>query len=234
MSDDHMTDFDRFGRITASVVGAITRTDPYHSRKWAWRAVTGREPIRNPGPDAVRGLAHEKDAVASVEVELATLALPGRFVCHRDIDWLGASPDGFILESVGDEEFYIPVEAKCPRNLHIEIPPWYYDQVQTQLECCNCPHAYFVSWLEDYQKVHKVPRDPEWWTRTYPVLLEFYEQYVKPDIEPPTSPRRGSKGGAKKNADLIQESIEIAKVRLEHPVPAVKRGRGRPKKVTQE
>lgn len=193
MSDDgHMTDFDRFGKITASVVAAILRSDPTKSRKWAWRCITGREPIREPGPDCARGLEHEEDAVAAVEVELAALALPGRFMCHRDIDWLGASPDGFIFEHVGDAEFYIPIEAKCPRALHVEVPAWYYDQVQTQIEVCNCPYAYFVSWTEDYQKVIKVERDPAWWERSYPELLAFYEEYVKPDIEPPKSPRRPS------------------------------------------
>lgn len=210
MSDGHMTDLDRFGKITASLVPAILRSDPTKSRKWAWRCITGREPITEPGPDAVRGLEHEEDAVAAVEVELATLALPGRFVNHRDIDWLGASPDGFIFEQLEAGDFYIPIEAKCPRELHTAIPDRYYDQVQTQLEVCNCPHAYFVSWTENGQWVKKVERDPAWWKYSYPELLAFYEEFVKPDIEPPKSPRRPSgkprKPGAKKES--VEESCE--------------------------
>ena len=232
-SDGHMVDFDRFGRITASVVPAITRTDPYHSRKWAWRVITGREPIRQPGPDARRGLEHEEDAITVVESQLAVLALPGRFVPHRDIDWLGASPDAFIREFYEDIELTIPVEGKCPRNLHIDIPPWYYDQVQTQLECCNCPYGYFVSWTENQQYVKKVVRSEPWWRETYPVLKQFYDEFVAPDIEPPTSPRRGSKGGAKNNEDQKKEQLESAAARVDDPPPVVKRGRGRPRKVKE-
>lgn len=198
--DGHMTDFDRFGRITASVVPAILRSSK-QSRKWAWRVVTGREPVRGYiGADAARGNEHEEDAVAVVESQLAALALPGRFVCHPGIDWLGASPDGFLVEAVATKikgkrkmlsvEMEIPIEAKCPRELHMEIPPMYYDQVQTQLECCNAPYAYFVSWVSDSQRVIKVYRDAAWWAKSYPVLLEFYETYVVPDVEPPRSERR--------------------------------------------
>lgn len=229
-SDGHMVDFDRFGRITASVVPAITRTDPYHSRKWAFRVTTGREPIRPPGPDAARGLGHEEDAISAVESQLAALAQPGRFVAHRTIDWLGASPDGFIREWHENVQFDIPVEAKCPRKLHIEVPPWYLDQIQTQLEVCDAPYAYFVSWTDDFQRVIKVLRSAEWWDRTYPILKSFYEDFILHDIEPPTSPRRGGKGGGKNNPDSMKEQIAIAEARIENPVPVMKRGRGRPKK----
>lgn len=195
MTDDgHMTDFDRFGRITASVVPAILRSSK-QSRKWAWRVITGREPVHGyVGHDIVRGLEHEEDAVAAVEVQLAALALPGRFVCHGSIDWLGASPDGFIVERVriGRKytDYQIPIEAKCPRELHVEIPEMYYDQVQTQIECCNVPYAYFVSWTGEAQRVIKVVRDHGWWARNLPILQEFYEEFVVKDVEPPNSKRR--------------------------------------------
>jgi YqaJ-like viral recombinase domain len=207
-SDGHMTDFDRFGRITASVVPAITRTDPTKSRKWAWRVITGREPVRTPGPDAARGLEHEEDAIAAAEAQLVVLAMPGRFVAHRNILWLGASPDGFIVETLDGIEYEIPVEAKCPRVLHVEIPPWYYDQVQTQLECCDAPYAYFVSWTQEFHKIIKIARDKDWWEKTYPMLKDFYEQYIVPDIEPPQSPRRGKKPTRK---ELMQQQAEMVK-----------------------
>jgi len=188
VSDDHMTDFDRFGRITASVVSAILRSEgETRSAKWAWRVITGREPIKPPGPDCERGLEHEDDAIAAAEAQLCALARPGRFVSHRDFDWLGASPDGFIEEG----GLAIPIEAKCPRQLHAEIPPKYCDQVQTQIECCNVPHAYFVSWTESGGKwVTKVERDPAWWSRSKPILEAFYNDYVLKDVEPPRAQRR--------------------------------------------
>lgn len=184
-----MEDFARFGRITASLVSAILRCEgEKKSRKWAWRVITGREPESEPGPDAQRGLDHEQDAISELEVELCLLAHPGRFVKHPTIPWLGASPDAFIMEN----GVAIPVEAKCPRQLHVDVPPMYLAQVQTQMECCNAPYEYFVSWVEnnEHQFVKRVDRDPAWWAWAYPQLEEFYLQYVKPDIEPPVSKRR--------------------------------------------
>ena len=197
MSDGHMTDLDRFGRITASVVPAILRSDPNHSAKWAWRVITGREPIKPPQWDQQRGLDHEEDAIAAVEVQLATLAKPGRFVAHPTLLWLGASPDAFIEEIVpypapmrGMRPLDIPIEAKCPRQLHAEVPVMYYDQMQVQLECCNVPYGLFVSWTEEGQWVKRVERSAEWWTLNKPILEAFYDNYVVPDIEPPRAARR--------------------------------------------
>lgn len=193
-----MTDLDRFGRITASVVAAILRVPgETKSRKWAWRVITGREPIKPAGWDQQRGLDHEEDAVAAVEVELCALAKPGRFVAHPTFRWLGASPDGFIEEIVpyppplrGMRPLDIPIEAKCPRQLHVEVPLVYFAQMQIQLECCDVPHGYFVSWTETGQWIIKVDRDLEWWSTNKPILEEFYDQYVVPDIEPPRAKRR--------------------------------------------
>lgn len=187
--DGHMQDFERFGKITASLVSAILRCDgETKSRKWAWRCITGREPEREPGWDMQRGLEHEKDALNELEVELNLLAYPGRFVVHPTIHWLGASPDGFISEN----GVMIPIECKCPRVLHVDIPATYYAQVQTQLECCNSPYAYFVSWVENssVQFVKRIERSAEWWAEAYPQLEDFYRDYVERDIEPPKSPRK--------------------------------------------
>lgn len=187
--DGHMEDFERFGKITASLVSAILRCDgETKSRKWAWRCITGREKERDASWDMQRGLDHEKDAVGSLEIELNVLTLPGRFVSHPSIPWLGASPDAFIQQS----ELLIPIEAKCPRVLHVDITPPYYAQHQTQLECCDAPYGYFVSWVEnsEAQFVKRVDRDPVWWANAYPQLEAFYRDYVERDIEPPKSPRR--------------------------------------------
>lgn len=193
MSDDHMTDFDRFGKVTASVVSAIIRTpDETRSKKWAWRVITGREPKREANWDQQRGLDNEENAISALEVELSLLCSPGRFVCHPDIHWLGASPDGFVMEHVDGAVVAIPVEAKCPRKLHTEIPPMYYAQMQIQLACCTAPHGYFVSWVEDSdaQFVQRVKWDLLWWDTNYPVIEEFYREYVEKDVEPPKSARR--------------------------------------------
>lgn len=188
MSDDHLLDFDRVGRITASVVGAILRLDPGHSRKWAWRVITGREPDKQ-NFDMRRGVEHEDDAIFGFECEHGILCEPGRFVPHPSIEWLGASPDAVIPNG------RIPVESKCPRMLHSEIPPKYYAQIQTQIQCLSAPHGWFVSWTEaDGVWTLQVERDDAWWETNFPILAEFYELYVKPDVEPPRAARRKKDG----------------------------------------
>jgi hypothetical protein len=117
------------------------------------------------------------------------------------------------VEPVDGVEFAIPVEAKCPRQLHVQIPPMYYAQVQVQLACCDAPHGYFVSWVEDSdaQYVEKIERDPVWWAENYPVLEAFYNEFVLPDVEPPNSPRRGKKGGRISDADRMKDHAEMLK-----------------------
>lgn len=185
--DGHMLAFDRFGIITASVVPAILRSEGCtQSRKWAFRVITGREKERPPGWDIQRGLDNEQNAIEAVEIELGLLATQGGFVLHPSLSWLGASPDSFLLI----DDLRIPVEAKCPRVLHSSVPPMYYDQMQTQLEVCDVPFGYYVSWVEDGQWVEKVMRDSEWWRVNKPILEGFYRDFIERDIEPPTSSRR--------------------------------------------
>ena len=189
---DHLVDFDRYGRITASIVGAITRTDPYHSRKYAWRVVMGLEPDKDPGKDALRGIEHEIDALSAIEIQTGELVYEGRFVSHPTIDWLGSSPDGFIKSTMYNR--LVPVECKCPREFYPEIPRHYYEQLQTQMECLDSPEGMFVQWVSGKVRIDLVVRDADWWNQTYPVLKDFYEQYVMTATEPPRSPRRKKDG----------------------------------------
>lgn len=192
MSQDHILDFRRAGRITASIVGAILRLDTGHSRKWAWRVVMGREPERT-NLDMQRGLEHEIDALLSFEVKHACLIEQVGFVPHPTIDWLGASPDGMIREN----SFRVTIEAKCPRILHGAVPPKYNAQMQTQMQCCDAAYGYFLSWTNSEFRYIKVERDEKWWQEVaLPELTEFYTLYVKPDVEPPRSPSRRVKSAS--------------------------------------
>jgi hypothetical protein len=96
------------------------------------------------------------------------------------------------VEHVDGVALEIPVEAKCPRKLHVEVPPMYYAQMQIQIACCNAPYGLFVSWVEDSsaQFVKEVDRDMYWWATNFPIIEEFYREYVEKDIEPPRSERR--------------------------------------------
>jgi hypothetical protein len=229
MNDDHLLDLDRIGKITASIVGAILRLEGCQSRKWAWRVVTGREKRRAPNFDQLRGIQHEDDALAALQLELDDLAMPGRFICHPTIPWLGASPDGFIVD--GSCALGAPCEVKCPRVLHSVIPDMYYAQHQVQLECCQAPYGYFGSWTEEGQWIKKVERDPVWWSANYPILETFYNDYIKPDIEPPVSPRRSKNVDGKRvgrqDSVLPEECAGHAGDNVDAPEVAAKRNKRR-------
>jgi hypothetical protein len=201
-ADGHLTDFERFGRVTSSVTAAILGHST-QSQKWAWRVITGREPYRAPSYDMVRGIEHEPDAVASLEIDLGVLTEEGGFVPHPTLDWLGASPDAII---VGEHKY--PVEAKCPRALHTYVPLMYFDQIQVQLECLDSPYGYFVSWVEDSdaQFVRKVERSKEWADMFLPKLEAFHRDYVLTDIEPPTA-KRGTKINGKETWDTVLAAV---------------------------
>jgi len=200
--DGHMEDFDRFGRVTSSVAAAILGHDT-RAPKWAWRVITGREPYRAPNYDMVRGLEHEADAVASLEIDLGVITEKGGFIAHPTLDWLGASPDATIREGA----IRIPVEAKCPRKLHTHVPLKYFHQIQVQLECMGAPYGYFVSWVEDSdaQFVVQVERDQVWVDYFLPKLKAFHDKFVGPDMEPPNAAR-----GTKVNGDSTWDTVRAA------------------------
>lgn len=203
-NDGHLTDFDRFGRVTSSVASAILGHDT-RSAKWAWRVIMGREPDRPSTWDTERGINHEPDAIASLEIDLGVITEPGGFIKHPKLKWLGASPDAKMKE--GGLKVWIPVEAKCPRKLHTYVPLKYFHQMQVQMECMNAPYGYFVSWVEDSdaQFVKRVDRNADWKRLFLPLLCDFHQRYVVPDLEPPTAKR-----GSKLNGDSSWEEAMAA------------------------
>lgn len=228
--DGHLTDFERFGRVTSSVAAAILGHSA-QSQKWAWRVITGREPYRAPSYDMARGIEHEPDAICSLEIDLGVLTEEGGFVAHPTLDWLGASPDAII---VGEHRY--PVEAKCPRALHSYVPLMYFDQLQVQLECLDSPYGYFVSWVEDSeaQFVCRVDRSKEWADMCLPVLEAFYRNFVVPDIEPPKA-KRGTKFDGKSTWDtVIAAGVEAAKAMTTTCLPASSKTRTRGKILTPD
>jgi len=186
-NDSHLIDFDRAGKITASLVAAICGVDPYVSRQEAWRRILGTAKEKPSNGFQSWGIEHEQDALAAFEVETGFFVKPGRFVTHPNVPWLGASPDGFT--SAG-----CPVEVKCPNKLHQKIPDHYYLQVLTQMECCEKGIGYFASWTETGFWWTPVDHDKSyWWNEVYPQLFEFYHEYLVKKIEPPRRKRNAAK-----------------------------------------
>jgi len=91
------------------------------------------------------GLDQEPHAKAAYELTTGCLIAPAWVVDHPDINWLAASPDGYIPEGV--------IEFKCPTTtthlgwtLDRTVPSQHKPQILTQLACSGRKHAVFVSY----------------------------------------------------------------------------------------
>jgi len=178
-NDSHLLDFDRAGKITASLVAAIMGIDPYITRQEAWRRIKGTAKRKPANPFQQWGVDHEANALMEFEVQAGILLRPGQFVPHPQIPWLGASPDGFTPRGE-------PVEVKCPMKIHEEMPAHYRLQVLTQIECCGASNGFFASWTEvDFHWWPVAAEKQYWWDEVYKELYYFYYEYVVKDVEPP-------------------------------------------------
>lgn len=122
-------------------------------------------------------------------------------VIHKNIPWLGASPDGLLPDGK-------LLEIKCPFHRNIvsgRIPYYYWIQVQVQLEVCDLSSCYFLQcqfeenplnatsspdaherftgehpdgkqWYLKKYTLDVINRDPEWFTKMLPTLIAFWNK----------------------------------------------------------
>jgi len=173
----HLTDFDRAGRLTASQAAAALGVCKFTSRAKLWRQLTGREPAFEGNAFTQYGNDNEAEALAYFEARMGVLLEPGRFVPHPHLEWLGASPDGFLDGR--------PVEVKCPQTLHDECPEHYKVQVMVQVACCEVISGWFASWTPAAMMVQRIEFDPVWWVEYLVPGLKKFREYVETDTPPP-------------------------------------------------
>ena len=175
----------RKGRITASAVGAILGVDPNADQKTIMRRMVRqyhKAPSEWNGNIATQwGITHENEAREDLEAYLKKEIANATFVVHPVMNWLGASPDGYV----GDD--YL-VEIKCPFGLRHEKPPvpfkniggqeHYYAQMQVQMLCTNRSACYFWQWTPHDNKLDIVSYDPEYIEKIIPKLREFYLEFL--------------------------------------------------------
>lgn len=198
----------RNGMITASDVGTVLGSNKYSSRIQVLRnkvdavlsigigeTFTGNEATK-------WGQDHEDMVRDRFAKEYSVECYDSALLPHPDHPWVGASPDGLVSSP---EEASL-IEIKCPlRRMPKEnyIPPYYYDQMQLQLEVTGLDKCYFVEWKpgnrmfdEDIFQVQVVKRDPSWWTGALPKLRKFWDEveyYIKnPDQAKAELPKRTS------------------------------------------
>ena len=95
----------REGRITASAVGAIMGYAPYLTRDDVMLQMLNIGKKFDGNIATEWGTFNENGAVAEFEIETGLSVVPAAFVPY--LDWLGASPDGYVSDGK-------LIEIKCP------------------------------------------------------------------------------------------------------------------------
>lgn len=166
---------ERKGRLTASVFAAAIGLNPYMSRQALYRQLTGIDPPFTGNEATEWGSEHEQDAIDQYEAEFGViLEHTGdrqAFLIHRDHDFLGCTPDGFIGQKI--------VEAKCPYSMRLydDVPSYYMPQVQGQIEITGASNCHFICWTPDEFAVWNVPRNDEYISEMMPLLVNFYNTW---------------------------------------------------------
>jgi len=126
------------------------------------------------------GKNHEEEAREAFEYDQGVQVAPASFVVHPKLDWLGASPDGYVRD-------YALLEIKCPYGLRdkpkpvpsksIKDQPHYYAQMQIQMYCADRVACYFWQWTPNDHSLEIVDFDPIWINENLPKLEAFYNEF---------------------------------------------------------
>jgi putative phage-type endonuclease len=134
----------RKGKLTASNVGAALGLCLWTSRKVAFNRAMGLDVFE--GNDATRwGSNNEDNAILAYSAHTGNLVEKTGLHVHEHTPWLAGSPDGLV----GTEGM---VEAKCPywkKQVHFEVPLYYYMQMNLCLECANREWCDYISWTPE-------------------------------------------------------------------------------------
>ena len=196
----------RRGKLTASNLGAALGQVSYTSRAEALRRALGTDKFEG---NAATNWGTEKEDVAIA----AYSALTGNRVTstglhvHKDIPWLGGSPDG-LVGALGMVEIKCPYYHKRGGRVHQSVPGHYFLQVNALLEICEREWCDFVSWAPEGMAVHRVYRDSEVFEWLLPFYTDFFHAIERRAEQPPPLPP------AQKYAIAERVNTAIAKVSL--------------------
>ena len=138
----------RDGKMTASDVGVVTCVNKYEPQyTFIVKKVFGKQ--FNGNANTHRGKKYEKIATLVYEYRMNVHVEEFGLIGHPVHTFLGASPDGIVGLYKNDEKHKTNlvgrmVEIKCPKQITTEgeiigdiCKPYYWAQVQLQLECCD-------------------------------------------------------------------------------------------------
>jgi putative phage-type endonuclease len=175
----------RKGRVTGSMVGAVLGLDPNCTRAEAMRRMVRSWqglPSEFQGNIATQwGVMHEQEAREAFEYHSHLTVEPASFVVHSTMDWIGASPDGYVGGT-------FLLETKCPFGMRahekpvpfktVEEQPHYYAQMQIQMFVTGCAACYFYQWTPNDSMVELVGFSQEWIDENLPKLEAFYQEFL--------------------------------------------------------
>jgi putative phage-type endonuclease len=145
-------------RVTASEICCVMGINPYKSRNVYWKeklSVMRNEPEKErvssswisewgvryePIVQEIVRQNYRTKIGVSYEDDPSEVLFEYGMIKHPEISFLGASPDGILADGT-------MVEIKCPPTRQIEkdeVVPYYYSQLQLQLECCQLEALDFV------------------------------------------------------------------------------------------
>jgi putative phage-type endonuclease len=144
--------------ITASDFGAILGHNKYESYKKTLRKKCGLEKKFFGNEYTEWGVKYEPIATSLYEIKNETTIIEFGCIPHPTYSFLGASPDGITPDGM-------MLEIKVPKCREIkggDIPEYYYDQVQGQLEVCDLDEADFLECkIEEYTSEKHYIKDDE-------------------------------------------------------------------------
>jgi putative phage-type endonuclease len=136
----------RQGNITASEVGTIMGITPvsWGNKNKLYTSKCGvADPLSSPALD--HGNKFEEVACQIYQARANKKVLEFGMIQHQGgngiqpIKFFGASPDGITTDGI-----MLEIKAPWKREMSGNITPYYFSQVQHQMECCNLPFCDFV------------------------------------------------------------------------------------------
>lgn len=187
--------------LTASDAASALGIKPYASYRGDIRSELLRKKVSNAPIDnmfVTHGQKYEDEARQWACEAMGETAEDVGLVRHRDLPWLGASPDGVTHSGK-------LIEIKCPLKRAIQpgvVPHHYWPQVQCQMEVCDVDQTIFVQYKpaaftagsRAFIDVVVVERDREWFRRHQDQLHAFWKDYMRARDESRARPDKGASG----------------------------------------
>lgn len=195
-SDSSLWINERKKRITASKFGDVCTKKITTSRQSLVESIIF--PYNFYHPAIEYGKKYEKNALKELENELKTTIKECGLFIDKDLQYLGATPDGIL------EDNSAIIEIKCPYSARILTPEegiekrkitfwkkngtvntrhkWYF-QIQGQMHITQIGTCIFMVWTPKGHKIEIIFKDDSFWESQMKInLIRFFEDCLLPEL----------------------------------------------------